>query len=97
MHRRDIQLQGVNALQSKTKKLIRCGEGSRYLDLKLPCGGALAIFLNPTPDAKAILDAAAGFATRRPVPLFFLGAQDSDPQISRALPYVPRHRLNLAE
>lgn len=93
---RDIQLQAVDALQSKTKKLIRYGDGSRYVDLKLPCGGALTVLIDPAPNAEAILDAVAGFAKRRPVSLTFQGPQDDDTQISRVFTYAPRHRLVLA-
>lgn len=36
---RDIQHHALAALASRKKKLVRYGDGSPYVDLKLPCGG----------------------------------------------------------
>ena len=56
---RDIQLHAQKSLHTKRKKVIRYGEGSRYADLKLPCGGALTVLIDPNPDIDAICAAAA--------------------------------------
>lgn len=88
---RDIQHHAQEALQSGQKKLIRYGEGSHFADLKLPCGGALTVLIDPDPDKDAILAADAGFAARQPVTLTF---QNGD--TSQSFTYAPRHRLVLA-
>ena len=62
---RDIQHHAIEALQSQTKKVIRYGDGSRYADLKLPCGGALTVLIDPTPDTTAIVAADARFLARQ--------------------------------
>ncbi|MDG1376579.1 MAG: XdhC family protein [Yoonia sp.] len=93
---RDIQLHAQKALQTKRKKLIRYGEGSRFADLKLPCGGALTVLIDPNPDIDAICAAAACFAKRKPARLTFHSPDDSGEGLSRTFTYDPRHRLVLA-
>ena len=101
---RDIQHHALEALQSQHKKLIRYGDGSRYVDLKLPCGGALTVLIDPAPDTTAIMAANAQLAARLPVTLKFYGQedgqqdgqQDGQGAIARAFTYTPRHRLVLA-
>lgn len=88
---RDIQLHAQSALERGTKTLIRYGEGSRYVDLKLPCGGALTVLIDPVPDRNAILTAAQDLAARHPVRLQF-----SAENMSKAFDYSPRDRLVLA-
>ena len=90
---RDIQLQARAALEAGQATVIRYGEGSRYADLKLPCGGALVVLIDPNPDHAALLAAAEDLAARRPVRLTFQGPDDTD---DRAFTYTPRHRLVLA-
>ncbi|MEP1198051.1 XdhC family protein [Tateyamaria sp.] len=92
---RDIQLHAQDALRSGAKKLIRYGDGSRYVDLKLPCGGALIVLIDPAPDKDALVRAAAEFAARQMVTLTFHGPDDEEP-VSRDFTYSPRHRLVLA-
>ncbi|WP_108835758.1 XdhC family protein [Tateyamaria sp. Alg231-49] len=92
---RDIQLHAQDALRSGAKKLIRYGDGSRYVDLKLPCGGALTVLIDPAPDKDALVRAAADFAARKVVTLTFHGPDDEEP-MSRDFTYSPRHRLVLA-
>lgn len=92
---RDIQLHAQDALRSGAKKLIRYGDGSRYVDLKLPCGGALTVLIDPAPDKDALVRAAADFAARQMVTLTFHGPDDEEP-MSRDFTYSPRHRLVLA-
>lgn len=93
---RDIQHHAMQALQSGQKTLIRYGEGSRYADLKLPCGGALTVLIDPAPDTEAITQAAAHFAARKSVTLAFHGQDDGGQDIARTFTYAPVHRLVLA-
>ena len=93
---RDIQHHALEAVRSGTKKRIQYGEGSRYVDLKLPCGGGLTVLIDPAPDKDAIMHAAAGFAARQPVTLAFHGPDESEPRLLQTFTYAPRHRLVLA-
>ena len=90
---RDIQNHAQDALGSKQRKLIRYGDGSRYVDLKLPCGGALTVLIDPAPDIDAILNADAQLVARQPVTLAF---QDGETDRPQRFTYAPRHRLALA-
>ena len=93
---RDIQHHALDALQSGQKKLIRYGDGARYADLKLPCGGALSVLIDPAPDIQAINQAAGRLIDRKPVNLLFEVMEDVGTLISKRFTYTPRHRLVLA-
>jgi len=93
---RDIQHHALGALGSQKKKLIRYGDGSRYVDLKLPCGGALTVLIDPDPDKAAILNAEAALRARRTSSLAFESPAGEAPAISKEFEYKPRHRLVLA-
>lgn len=89
---KDIQLHARAALNSKMATLIRYGDGSRYADLKLPCGGALSVLIDPSPDADAIKAAHQSFSDRVPAVLTFKlpdGAQER-------FTYFPKFRIVLA-
>lgn len=93
---RDIQHHAVEALQSQRKKVIRYGEGSRFADLKLPCGGALTVLIDPCPDTDAIVQAAVRFTARQPVTMSFDGQDEVGKELSQTFTYDPRPRLVLA-
>jgi len=44
---KDIQFHATEALQSRSKRLVRYGNGSQFADLTLPCGGALDVLIDP--------------------------------------------------
>ena len=91
---RDIQHHALTALQSGSKTMIRYGDGSRYADLQLPCGGALDVLIDPKPDVRAILTARDTFEARRPVTLTFQPDAESDTTVH--FRYAPPFRLCLA-
>lgn len=88
---RDINSHALAALESGQKTLIRYGHGSRFADLKLPCGGALEVLIDPTPDVDVILAAHADFAARRRAIMQF-----SVEGRTARFTYTPRFRLCLA-
>jgi xanthine dehydrogenase accessory factor len=91
---RDIQYHAMEALRSGQKTLIRYGDGSRFADLKLPCGGALDVLIDPEPDLAAILAAHQTFGLRRPVTLSF--QSEARGGRSYQFTYAPPFRLCLA-
>ncbi|WP_341367868.1 XdhC family protein [Yoonia sp. BS5-3] len=93
---RDIQLHAMDALQTGQKKLIRYGDGSRYADLKLPCGGALTVLIDPAPDHAAITAAHGGFLARKPISMDFQGTDETGATLARRFTYAPQTRLVLA-
>ena len=60
----DLVLQSQAAIQSGTSKQIRYGAGSPFVDLPLPCGGALILNIVPNPDADVLVDALAKLEAR---------------------------------
>ena len=68
---RDIVLQGLEALEAGQVRHIRYGAGSPYMDLKLPCGGALELVIDPQPDLAALEAAHAALQARQAAELSF--------------------------
>lgn len=68
---RDIQHRALMALEANRKVVVRYGEGSRYIVLKIPGGGALNVLLDPAPDRDMLLTAKRDFDERRPARLSF--------------------------
>lgn len=94
---RDIQHRACAALAQNRKDLIRYGEGSRFVDLKLPCGGALEVLIDPDPDRAALIRAKQDFDARRPATLvFWPGAVGTGLQEGHRFTYAPPVRLCLA-
>ncbi|AKS47476.1 xanthine dehydrogenase accessory factor [Octadecabacter temperatus] len=91
---RDIQHHAMGALETGQKALIRYGDGSRYADLKLPCGGALDVLIDPNPDLNALLNAKQSFQRRCPVTLAFRSEETGSPTYQ--FTYAPPFRLYLA-
>jgi xanthine dehydrogenase accessory factor len=48
---------------------VRYGDGSRYIDIRLPCGGGIDLLFTPTPDRQQIDRAIALLEQREPVTL----------------------------
>jgi len=91
---RDIQHRALLALGSNRMEIVRYGEGSRFVDLKLPCGGALEVLIDPNPSREMLLKAKRDFDARRLATLSFR-ANETDNYTHR-FSYEPRVRLCLA-
>ncbi len=91
---RDIQHRAIKALQCNRKEVVRYGEGSRFVDLQLPCGGVLEVLIDPNPNRDQLLNAKRDFDARRLATLSFWG-NGSDQQTHR-FTYEPRVRVCLA-
>lgn len=57
------------ALEASGNRMLRYGEGSPFIDVRLPCGGSLDIFVDAHPDQAALEDAVRFGRSRR---TFFL-------------------------
>ncbi|MEM1371481.1 MAG: XdhC family protein [Pseudomonadota bacterium] len=91
---RDIQHRALTALATNRKEVVRYGEGSRYLDLKLPCGGALEVLIDPDPDRDMLLQAKRDFDARKQATLSF--RENGADACTHSFTYEPRVRLYLA-
>lgn len=65
----DITLQAVEALAAGAPRTVLYGEGSPFMDIRLPCGGGLEILLLPRPDRAVLAEVAARRSARRPCTL----------------------------
>ena len=72
----DIVLQGLTAIETGQVKHIRYGAGSPYIDLKLPCGGALDLVIDPTPNLEMLRAALEGLYARKMAGLSFATQSD---------------------
>lgn len=98
---RDIIIQSLEALQNETVKHVRYGAGSQYMDIRLPCGGALEIMIDPAPDLSVLRQAFDALRQRQSAVLTFsqahglvaqsAGVNPSDKQFT----YAPKPRLLL--
>jgi xanthine dehydrogenase accessory factor len=64
-----IALEAVDAIGAAKPKLLRYGRGSPYLDIRLPCGSGLDVFIQPMRDAALIDDMSERLGRREPFAL----------------------------
>jgi xanthine dehydrogenase accessory factor len=64
-----IALEAVEAIKAGKPKLLRYGKGSPYLDIRLPCGSGLDVFIQPMRDAALIEDMIGRLEQRQPFAL----------------------------
>lgn len=67
----DLALHAQTALRSGRPLHLRYGKGSRFFDIRLPCGGGLDIALFPVRDRTVVRDAAFVRQGRAPIGLAF--------------------------
>ncbi len=94
----DIILNGLEAIETGQVKHIRYGAGSPFMDLTLPCGGALDLVIDPAPDLQILERALDALRARQTATLAFspvdgLLAQGKGPT---RFHYAPKPALVLA-
>jgi xanthine dehydrogenase accessory factor len=57
------------AIRDGRPRQVRYGAGSRYIDIRLPCGGGVDLLFHPSPDPAAIRQAVICLGERQPVAL----------------------------
>lgn len=96
----DVVLQARQAIAAGEAKSLRYGAGSPFVDLPLPCGGAINVAICPHPDARVVRQLAQSLHERRRVSIY-LGS-DGRIRLDEALPdtrrfdYQPPLRLRIA-
>lgn len=64
----DVARHGREALAEGRARLLRYGEGSPWIDIRLACGSAISVLVEPVaPEDPAVGALLAGYAARRPV------------------------------
>lgn len=61
-----VVAEALAALDQGASRIVRFGAGSRYLDVRLPCGGGLDIHFQPLPGSKFVQQSRAALDTRTP-------------------------------
>lgn len=85
----DVILQAQAALKSGETKQLRYGAGSPFVDLPLPCGGAIEVAIIPDADPAALKTAHDRLAARQPARLAIQGT-------GIKTRYVPKLRVRIA-
>lgn len=95
---RDIMLRGLRAIETGQVQLIRYGAGSPFMDLTLPCGGALELVIDPAPDLGTLIDARDALRARRTTSLAFCSVEGLLPGLAgpKLFHYAPKPALVLA-
>ncbi len=76
-----VVTEALSVLAAGQSRLVRYGAGSRYIDVRLPCGGGVDLLFTPLPDQRLVASALAGLERREPVAysLGFSGVAASEP------------------
>src|SRR5688572_17926117 len=61
--------EALDALAGVQSRFVRFGVDSKYIDIRLPCGGGVDLLFNPRPDPVAIADAIERLDAREPAAL----------------------------
>ena len=61
----NLIFQAQQAMETNTPAQVRYGQGSPYLDIKLPCGGAIDLMITPNPDPQVVCQAIERLSDRR--------------------------------
>lgn len=63
----DVAAHAQASLQDGRARVLRYGQGSPFIDIRLPCGGALGVLITPRADEEAIEFVLSELSARRPV------------------------------
>lgn len=63
---RSVVSEALDSLKEGRPRIVRFGEGSPYLDIRLPCGGGLDVHFMPFNDAKLAQHCKNAIAARKP-------------------------------
>ena len=64
-----VVAEALDALREGASRVVRFGAGSRYIDIKLPCGGGLDIHFLPLPDEAVLARCMGAIEAREPFSL----------------------------
>lgn len=65
----ELAKQAEIARAEGSSRVLRYGQGSPFIDFRLPCGSGLDILVDPAPDRAALQDCVAELGARRPAQL----------------------------
>lgn len=89
----ELAAQAQLAMAEGRPRLLRYGEGSPFIDFRLPCGSGLDILIDPAPDRSALARCVEDLAQRRESALTLALPEGAPPQLLRERRYIPAPRL----
>jgi len=97
---KDIILRAETVIKSGEPQTLRYGAGSPFIDIRLPCGGAIDLLVLPLTDAGVLRQARNRLASREAITLTFSEAgiqlAEASVQAEGAFTYRPKLRLRIA-
>ena len=96
----DVILQAQQAIAENTSRTVRYGAGSPFVDLPLPCGGAIEVMILSQPEARVIDEIATRLEKRHRVHVGYTqGAcrvADGDMGDTLTVTYDPKPKIRIA-
>lgn len=96
----DVVLQAQAAITEGQAQTIRYGAGSPFVDLPLPCGGAIEVLILPNPDAHIVSEIVAALDARRAVHIAYdetgMRILENGETAAFSTLYEPKLRLRIA-
>jgi len=89
----ELAAQALAAMEDGTARLLRYGEGSPFIDFRLPCGSGLDILVDPRPNRQTLQACARELANRRETSLTLALPGNAPPDLLRERRYIPQTRL----
>ena len=87
----DIVIQAQQTMREQAPRTVRYGKGSPFLDISLPCGGAIEVHITPASHIENIDGTIKALRSRQSAVLNFLGKD-----IVHRAKYFPKLRLRIA-
>jgi xanthine dehydrogenase accessory factor len=91
----ELAAQALAAMTEGAPRMLRYGQGSPFVDFRLPCGSGLDIWVDPSPDWSDLQRCIADLEARRETALPLKFSEDVAPYLIRERRYVPRLRIVL--
>ncbi len=91
----ELASQAREAMAAGAPRMLRYGQGSPFVDFRLPCGAGLDIWIDPAPDRAALQRCVADLESRREAVLLLGLPADAAPHLLRERRYIPRLRIAL--
>ena len=91
----ELANQALAAMAEGAPRMLRYGQGSPFVDFRLPCGSGLDIWIDPSPDRDELRRCVSELEARREAALALKFSEDLAPYLLRERHYVPRLRIVL--
>jgi xanthine dehydrogenase accessory factor len=91
----ELANQALAAIAEGQPRMLRYGQGSPFVDFRLPCGSGLDIWVDPAPDRAELKHCVTQLEARRETAFALKFSEDLAPYLLRERHYVPRLRIVL--